>query len=636
MYARVCVDVAPAHLDRPFDYLVPEGVAAGIGSRVRVVFNGRRRLGWVVGLRSDTDADQARIRSLVAVEGDRAWFDEADLRLYRWVADRYAGTLADVLRHALPPRVAAVEREQGEQPPFRAITPLQDRDRPNGGSEWAGYEAGGLLRAATGSGGGAFWLRPLTGDEPGVLVADLVARCLAEGRSALVLAPDPASPVPGAALRAAGAAGVDLRGLADDQRRRYRAFLAGRDGGARVVVGERSAVFAPLRDLGLVVVDDEANPAYKERRSPRYHARDVALARGRMAGASGVLIGDLPSAQLWRLLQQGHVTEVAVDRAAERAHAPRVDVVDLSDPRPGTRRARFSDRAAGALSAAVRAGGAAVVLAARGGQGGGLACKRCRTRRTCPVCSGSLTPHGADTTSPGWACRACGWEGAAFACTACQATETAPLHAGAGRLAQELARSHPGAEVARMEGFDAPGPRARPALGVMTRGSVVARPSWLGGDPARVVVLPDADALLGRASVAASEDALRLWFAAARWTPHVVLQTREPLHPAVQALVRWDPHGFWEREAERRAELRYPPHAAMVALTAAKDDAVAVAAELRAALPAGDEVLGPDLDGGLLVKSDHLRGTLGALTPLRHAWSKARRRVRVDVDPLLA
>lgn len=620
------VDVAPAHLDRPFDYRVPDGVEVGVGRRVRVTFSGRRRTGWVVGVASETTAD--KVRDLEAVVGDATWFDTGDLALYRWVADRYAGTLADVLRHALPARVAAVEREAATwSPPPRSPTEPAT-------ALWGAYRAERLLPAVGSSDGApsAFVLRVLPGDERGALAADLVARCLAAGRSAVVLAPDPAGPLPDAALAVAGSAGVDWR--VPDQRARYRAFLRGRAGMARVAVGERSAVFAPVGDLGLVLVDDEANPAYKERRSPRHHAREVALARARLAGAACVLLADLPSAQVVRLLEAGHVSAVTADRATERARSPRVDVVDLADPRPGTRRARFTEPAARAISDAVRRRGVAVVLAARGGQGTALACRGCRRRLLCPVCDGALRVARGPEASDTWECATCGWTGPGFPCPDCGDTRTSPLAAGAGRLASELARAHPDAAVARMEGFDAPGPRERPAIGVMTRGSVVTRPTWLDDRPADVVVLPDADAMVKRASLDAGEDALRLWMAVGRWTSRMVVQTREPGDAAVQALVRWDPEGYWRAESERRRELRYPPHTSLVRVTAPPDGAGEVAAHLRAAVPPDDEVLGPDLSGALLVKSTLLRGTLDALKPLRHAWAKAGRRVRIDVDPV--
>lgn len=628
-FARVIVDVRPAHLDRPFDYRIPEGATVAVGSAVRVRFAGRRRTGWVVDLADAPEADPARVQPLQAVLGDHAWFDAADLRLYRWVAQRYAGTLADVLRHALPGRVAGVERETSGWSSPPVSPPAQP---PCATTAWRPYNASMLLRATAqrDAGAPACWLTTLVGDDREGLVADLVSRTLTSGRSVLVLAPDPASPLPDAALAVAGGAGVDLR--AATQRGRYRSFLRGRAGAARVVVGERGAVFAPLRDLGLVVVDDEANPAYKERRSPRHHAREVALARARMAGAVCVLLGDLPSAALWRLLDEGHVATVAADRGTQRSRTPRVEVVDLGDPRPQTRRARLTDAAARSLRRAVEHDGVGVVLASRGGQGAALACRNCRRRLACPQCLGSLA---AARESTAWICATCGWSGAQFSCPDCGDERWSPLAAGAARLAGELARIHPQADVARMEGFDAPGPNRRPALGVLTRGSVVTQPAWLAGERADVVVVPDADAMLRRPAFDAAEDALRLWMAVARWTDLLVLQTREPRHPAVQALVRSDPNGYWEREAEVRAELGYPPARSLLSVTAPVDVAQEVAAALREQLPADDDILGPDLSGATLVKARALAATLAALRPLREDWGLRDRKVRVDVDPLL-
>ncbi|HWB71473.1 MAG TPA: hypothetical protein VG452_04580, partial [Egibacteraceae bacterium] len=268
----------------------------------------------------------------------------------------------------------------------------------SGDPRWQAYRASTLLQAAGRPRGEAFWWRPLPGQDPAPLVADVFARCLAGGHSALVLAPDPGSRLPEATLAVAGQRATDLRAVAPAER--CRGFLRCQTGHARLAAGGRSAVFAPLRALGLVVVDDEANPAYKERRRPRHHAREVALARARLSGATCVLIGDLPSARAWRLLEEGHLQRVAADRAVERRQAPRVDVVDLSDPRPGTRRARFTDAAARALSVAVRHGRAAVVLAARGGQGAALGCRGCGRRLACPACGGSLRGASPDHAPP--------------------------------------------------------------------------------------------------------------------------------------------------------------------------------------------------------------------------------------------
>ena len=627
-YAQVIVDVEPGHLDRPFDYAVPDDWDVAFGQQVAVSFSGRRRTGWVVGLSDRSEADPARIKPLAAIRGPLPRFDADDLRLYRWVAARWGGTLASVLRHALPRRVAAVDKsvEGWGAPPERSVA-----DRPPCPSTaWRAYNGSALLRAAAAPSlpdvAPAFWWRPLPGEQTAALIADLVLRCLAAGRDALVLAPDPASDVPQECLRVAGRAGADLRGGGSD-RVRYRAFLRGRTGHARVIVGERGAVFAPLRDLGLIVVEDEANPAYKERRSPRHHARDVALARGRMARATTVLTGALPSAALWRLLQRGDVVAIDAPRPEIRARAPRVDVIE-----PGmqtTVHSRMSGPATDAVRSAVRDGGVAVLLVARRGDGTALACRRCGQRTVCPVCDSALAPEGAGRRR----CATCGWTGAAGACDVCGGDEFVPLAAGTGRWAAELRRAHPRAEVVVMEGFDAPGPQRRPAIAVMTRGSVVRRPSWLGNEHARVLVLPDADALLARPRFDAAEDLLRLCLAAT-WTDRMIIQTRQPAEPAVQALVRWDPEWFWRGEADRRAELLYPPARVLIRVDAPAATASDIAERMGSVLPPGDELSGPDNDGRLQIKSADPRGTLSALSPLRTEWSRDDVRVGVDVDPV--
>ena len=558
-YAHVVVEVAPAHLDRPFDYAVPEGMRPAVGHRVRLRFAGRRTRGWVVGLADETATPPSRVRALLAVDGEHPWFDEDGLRFYRWVAQRYAAPLAAVLRHAVPDRVAAVEREPAPPvaPSTAALAAPAGPVAAGRSDDWTVYTDGSRMAASVGSAAAAtgpapaWWWSPEPGEDVAARLHTLVARCVNSGRRALVLVPDPATTVADALLQAAGASGVDLR--VQDPAARYRAALRCRDGPATLAVGLRGACLAPLPDLGLVVVVDEANPAYKERRAPRHHARDVALARARLAGATCVLTSALPSAACWRLLSQGHVLAVTSQRERVRGLRAPVHVVDLADPRPGRRRARLTLEATRALRGAVEQGQAAVVLAARRGEGSVPACSDCGLRVACGVCDGALAPT-ADEVD--WTCLVCGARVPRAACVACGGRRFAALAAGAGRLASELARAFPAAEVARMEGFDAPGPRGRPAIGVMTRGSVVQRPTWLAGEQAAVTVVLDADALLGRPRFDAGEDALRLWLASLQWSRSLVLQTREPTHVAVGALVRRDAEGFWRREAERPGRAR--------------------------------------------------------------------------------
>lgn len=634
MFARVVVDVGPAHLDRLFDYHIPEGVDVGVGSRVRVTFNGRPRTAWVAEVTATPTADRDRIKPLDRVDGTVRWFTAGDLKVWRWVADRYAGTVSGVIRHALPTRVVRVEREaEGWPAPLESQT---GGGPPCAIDDWRPFDASALLRAAFEPDGQAYHLRaplhPVAGEGP--LLADLVSRCVAGGHQALVIVP---SQAPGPAddiLMAMGSRAVDLRGEVSDADR-YRAFLRLQRGGLGVAVGERNLALWPLRSPGLLLVLDEANPAYKERRNPRHHVRDAILGRARLSGATAVLTSSVVSAQARRHLRGGHLHAVRTDRQTERGRSPDIRVVDRTALPPSARRTRLAGPIARDIASTLDRGGRVIVLAASKGTGSSLACSRCRSRHECPTCGGGVSSTGNKRDGQHkWSCAACGWQGPAFACLICGATESFPLRAGAKRLAGELAKTHPTADVQHMEGFDQPGPTGVPAIAVMTRGSVVPRPAWLqtdSGQPgqADLLVIADPDVLVGRPDVEATEDALRLWLDAARLARRVIVQTTQTDHPGLQGLVRLDPDGFWDSEHQRRQQLGFPPAGWLIKLTNLPPDA---AADIRTRVTA--TLLGPDPNGAALLKTDDLHGTLTALKPLRERWALDDRRIRMDVDPV--
>lgn len=634
--ARVAVEVEPFHLDRPFDYLVGD-LDPPPGARVEVLFAGRRRKGVVLERVADSDVPEARLRPLRRQLGEHAWVTPDDVALMRWAAERWGGTLSDVLRHALPSRTVDVEKRAAAAGWFpRAERPAAPPAPATTGWERYG-ETGGALLAACADGAGAHVWRPLADEDVAARVTELVRTTLAGGRDVVVVVPDPVSPVADAVVAAVGDLAVDVRGDVSP-RVTYRRWLQARCGQARVVVGSRGVAFWPVDRLGLVVVLDEANPAHKERRAPRHHVREVALERARRADGVAVLVGAVSSAATWRLLVEGRLAPVAAPRAVERDAAPLVAVDD--DPR-----GRLGSPAVRALRAALAEGAHGLVLATRRGQGTALACKRCGNALRCPTCASTLAPDG-----PGLQCRGCGWTQAERpACPVCGRGPWVPLAAGAQRLGQELQRMFPDATVAVLEGHAAAVPDP-PAVLVSTRGSVLDAPPG----PIGAVVLPDLDAATRRPVLDAGEDALRLATAVASWvaatTGHrrgddpdgrnaarVVVQTREPDHPVVQALVRWDPSGFWRQEAPERAELGFPParHAVRVDAPAAADRALD--AVLREALEGLADVLGPlreDDRATWLIKADDRAEVLAALAEHRRTWSRDDRDVRIDVDPV--
>lgn len=638
--ARVVVEVAPFHLDHPFDYLVGDDVEVVVGQRVLVPFAGRQVRGLVVGRPEETEVPVARLRPLARTLGPHVWVRAEELEVLRWAAARFGAPLADVVRHALPDRTVDVERRAaaaGWFPPGTARRPSGDPapDAAALAAAWAAYGDGGArLLAASAGGAGSFLWRPLPGEDVATRLAELAQLTLAHDRDVLVLVPDPASPTADAVVTAAADLAVDLRG-GPSPRVAYRRWLEARCGQARVVVGERGAAFTPLERLGLAVILDEANPTYKERRSPRHHAREVVLERARRAGAVGLAVGTVPSAVAWRLLRERRITPVVPSRDTERAARPRVEVVSGV----GQPRARLTREATAALRGAVRSGRYGVVLATRRGEGRALVCRDCGDRVVCPTCEASL----ASDDAGGVRCPVCGHAGPRRPCRACRGREVVPLAAGAQRLGSELSRGMD-VPVVVLEGY-AQAPPPPPAVLVTTRGSVLDRPPG----PVGAVVLPDLDGLLRRPSLDAAEDALRLAFQVASWTVHagadpadsrVVVQTREPDHHAIAALAAWDPGGFWRQEVALRAPLRFPPLTDAVRLemlAGARLDDQPLGDRLVAALPAADTLLGPLPEAGrdgYLITSDDRAATLAALRGLRERCSREGVELRVDVDPV--
>ncbi len=539
-----------------------------------------------------------------------------------------------MVRHALPPRTVAVERsarEAGWFPPAevdRPRTPPPDDPGP-----WAAYGDAGLqLASEAHSGGGMYVWRPLPDADVGDALADLVARTVAGGRDAVVVTPDGASRaarglVERVTAQLGGDAVADVRGDTSP-RLTYKAWLRGRCGQVRVLVGERGVALWPVQDLGLAVVLDEANPALKERRSPRHHSREVLLERARRRGAVGLLVTTVPSAATWALLRERRLGTVVAPRAEERRRAPRIHVDDgTAGPRT-----RLGNRALPVLRRAVASGRYGIVLAARAGEGTALICGSCGHRFRCPTCGSSIAAAGPDRL-----CRTCGWRERARSCPECRGTEVVPLAAGAERLGSELRRGiEDRAPVVVLEGHDRPVPPA-PAVVVMTRGSVMDAPPG----PVGAIVLGDLDALSRRPAVDAPEDALRLAMALTSWASgqddvEVVVRTDDSADPVVQALLRWDPGGFWRDEAPRRAEVGFPPARQAIALTIDGDPAplMAVLADL---VPMSGR-LGPvPLPGGehrvLLLVEDRAT-VLEGLRAFREQASRDGRAVRVDVDPV--
>ncbi len=586
--ARVVVDTALAHLDRLFDYAVPPELAgtAVAGVRVRVRFAGRRVGGFITDRVATSDrAGLARLETVVSAE---PVLSPEVAVLARATADRYAGTLADVLRLAVPPRHARVEAE-----PTTAAPP--EPPEPPEPAGWAAYDGGAAFLAALGTGRAprAVWTA-LPGEDWPARLAGAVRASLAAGRGALLVVPDGRDLARvDAALRAALGDGRHVALRAElGPAERYRRWLAVRRGRVRAVVGTRAAMFAPVAGLGLVAIWDDGDDLHAEPRAPYPHAREVLVLRAQLTGSAALLAGQAQTAEGALLVRSGWSRSVAAGRAAVRARAPRVQAAggDADVARDAAARtARLPTLAWTAARAALAAGAPVLVQVPRRGYQPALSCDRCRAKARCRSCAGPLARSAAAATA---SCRWCGRSASGWRCEECAGERLRAAVVGAARTAEELGRGFPGVQVrtsGREQVIDTV--PAEPVLVVATPG---AEPVAVDGYGA--VLLLDGWALLGRAGLRAGEEALRRWLAAATLARPavrggtVVVMADGALAP-VQALLGWAPARAAERELAERSELGLPPAARFAAVSGAP---AAVAELLRdARLPAGAQTLGP-------------------------------------------
>jgi primosomal protein N' (replication factor Y) len=636
--ARVLVDIPLAHLDRPFDYLVPSSLAeaAVLGTRVKVRFAGQDVDGFIVerAATSAHDGRLARIRKVISPEPVLA---PQIATLARAVADRYAGTVADVLRLAIPPRHAAVEREVVAA----RTSGIPAAPGPGG---WADHVDGPTLVTALASGSAprAVW-NPGPGADWPDLLARLLTAMLSAGRGALAVLPDAGD------LKLADRALVQMIGpdhhvvLTADlgPAERYRRWLAVRRGSVRAVLGTRAAMFAPVDDLGLAVVWDDGDDLHAEPRAPYPHVREVLLLRSLHEGA-GVLIGGFArTAEAEQLVDSGWARPVVPDRSSVRHHAPRVTAAGADHELAHDEAARTARLPSVAWRTA-RAGlerGPVLVQVPRTGYVPALLCARCWSAARCAACNGPLgLGSGGGPPVCGW----CARPATAWTCPSCGAASVRAAVVGAGRTAEELGRAFPGVPVRTSgRGGILHDVAAGPALVVATPG---AEPHAAGGYAAALLL--DGDALLARPGLRAAEEAFRRWLRAAALVKSgpdggAVVVVADAAVPAVQALVRWDPAGLAARELSDRATLGFPPVARAIELTGETADVTDLLHLVD--LPEKAQVLGPvpgraEGHQQLLVRAPRsVAATLTAAVKAAQAIRAARRSggaVRVRVDPV--
>lgn len=657
--ARVLPLLGLPHLDRAFDYLVPpeDSAAAQPGTRVRIRFGGRLVDALVLSRRTDSDHD-GRLRPIERVISPDVVYPPRIAELVDQLADRYAGVRSDLIRAAIPPRHAAAENSD-HHTPWEELGTVSEPDL----SAWSAYEFGesfvdAVLAGATAR--AAWQIAP--GENWAEAVAALAVKVVLDGGGALLIVPDQrdVDALEAAARALVGARQVTVLTAGLGPQARYRRYLSILHGQGRLVIGTRSAVFAPVADLRLAVIVHDGDDNLVEPRAPYHHAREVLTTRSAIEGCSLIVAGYSRTAEAQLLVESGWAHDLVVPRTALRARTPHIRAAADSefeltrDPRAGS--ARLPALAFDAARRALSRGEAVLVQVPRKGYVPTLGCGICRSPARCRACNGPVgLPAGGTASVP--TCRWCGRPEARFRCGECGSQRLRAVVLGAQRTAEELGRAFARTRVIASGGNRVVGEiEAGPALVVATPG---AEPDIAGGGKYGAALLLDTWVLLGRQDLRATEDTLAKWAAVAARVRSAkdggeVVVMAEPGLPVVQSFIRWDMAGAAARELAQRAEVRFPPAVHMAAVDGAQASLDAFLELVE--FPEQAEVLGPvDLPAGEKLPGEYderkygpaqrllIRTPLGPRSELgialrRGAVQRATRKddlpLRIQVDPV--
>ncbi|MDQ2984182.1 MAG: primosomal protein N' [Actinomycetota bacterium] len=626
-------------LAREFTYELPDGVEKG--AVVTVPFGRSRRRGVVV----EVGREPPPGIKAIPVERVEDELPPALVDLALWVADYYGSTpgralelIAPVKRKRRKEQPSPAERQslEGEAEPARLSESQDAAVRRIVGELDSGNGSHFLLYGATGSGKTEVYLQAC-------------AQALDRGLGAIVLVPEIAlTPQTVGRFRARFGDSVALlhSGLSDAERRDERERIT--SGAARVVVGARSAIFAPVRGLGLICIDEEHDPSYKQESDPRYDARTVAAKRASLENAVAVYGSATPRPESWATLERLELG------GRLKGSLPPVKIVDLRREAGYPLSAPLLEQ----LGAISEGGGKAILLLNRRGVAPALHCRACGTTPRCVSCDVALVLH----RDGDLRCHHCGYvEPAPELCPACRSTELARIGAGTQRLERELEERVPGLELFRLDADTVAKPDELTATlrrfsvadrAVLLGTQMVAKGHHFGGVALAAVV--DADTGLGLPDFRAEERTFQLVTQLAgrsgRDAPgRVLVQTFQPDSRPIELAARHDVPRFLAGELERRRELGYPPFRHLVRILVSGlelEPTTRLLEELKAGLAgAPGDVLGPAplfrLRGRhraqLVAKTEQPRRVAARAAELLAAAAPAMRKAGltavVDVDP---
>ena len=583
-YADIIIDISQSNVDRPFRYRIPEELleSIAVGSVVKVPFGkgDRIRTGYVIGLADEPNYDIDKIKNIQEVSKGAISIESKLIRLAAWMKERYGCTMISALMTVMPVKEKVRERKTEidikdsipEFQPVEALEPQQEKvvnDFINDISqvdisetpEWD--KTTYLLHGVTGSGKTEVYIK-------------MAEEVLSRGQDVIVLVPEIALTYQTVArFSSYFQDNISILNSQLSKGEKYREFMKALSGETHIMIGPRSALFAPFQNLGLIIIDEEHDTAYKSEKTPKYHAREVAIKRAELEGAKVILGTATPSIESYYKAKQGEYKLYSLLTRVKGSVLPEVEIVDMREELRAGNRSIISQSLYNKLSTAFSRGEQAMVFINRRGYKTFVSCRDCGEVIKCPNCDVSLSEHKA--MRPGGEgylmCHYCGHtEPVPNVCPKCKSKLIGGLGIGTETVEETIRNLFPDIKTLRM---DRDTTTKKGSHGAIIKKFREGKADCLigtqmivkGHDFPKVTVVGNilADLSLFDTDFESAERTFDLLTQAAgragrdELAGQVVIQTYQPEHYAISSAASQDYESFYEFEVSYRELLHYPP-----------------------------------------------------------------------------
>lgn len=591
-YADIIIDISQSNVDRPFRYRIPEVLegAVHIGDAVKVPFGqgNRTRMGYVIGLADEPNWDIDKIKDIKEVSEHSLSVESKLIQLALWIKETYGSTMIAALRTVMPVKERVRERKTQidileSVPEFSPIGELEEQQQAVVDDFIHDLDAETINHNSLVEASKTYLLHGVTGSGKTEVYIRMAEEVIKRGQDVIVLVPEIALTYQTVArFSSYFRDSISILNSQLSKGEKYREFMKARDGETHIMIGPRSALFAPFKNLGLIIIDEEHDTSYKSEMTPKYHARETAIARARIDGAKVVLGSATPSIETYHKALSGEYKLYSLDKRVAGAVLPEIDIVDLREELRMGNRSIISQLLYDRLKKAFENGQQAMLFINRRGFNTFVSCRSCGEVIKCPNCDVSLSLHGSKKLM----CHYCGYTTEMpGACPSCKSKLIGGYGTGTEKLEAEVKRLFPEIRTIRM---DRDTTMAKGSHGAIIKTFREGKADCLigtqmivkGHDFPKVTVVGNvlADLSLFDSDYESAERTFDLLVQAsgragrADLPGTVVIQTYQPEHYAIVTASKQDYKAFYNYEINYRTLLRFPPLYQLMAILVESED----------------------------------------------------------------